>query len=303
MKQSSEAINGTYIKNHSQFIRDIKLLFKSGVLISNVLPVLTGFWLALHFHGLTLSSHWDVFLLTITGSTFVMGGALVINNWYDADIDKVMDRTKNRPTVTGAIPLHVILTLGVSFSIVGIFLLLLTSWAAAFYAFIGWFMYVILYTMWSKRRFTLNTIIGSISGAVTPLIGWTAIDATISSIPFLMFLILFIWQIPHTFAIAIRKYDDYKRAGVAVLPVVHGLPITKRLTTVYVASLLPLPFFMGELGWIFIIVTTLLNLIWLILSFKGFVEKDHMKWARIMFLYSVNYIMIIFLLMIAMTFV
>ncbi|MEQ6388383.1 heme o synthase [Bacillaceae bacterium S4-13-58] len=302
MKQSSEVKDQAYIRNHTQFANDLKLLFKSGVLISNIFPVLAGFWLALHFNGLSLLNHWGIFLLTIMGSTLVMGGALVINNWYDVDIDSVMERTKKRPTVTGSIPLKYILIMGISFSVLGMILLLITSIEAAIYAFVGWFTYVILYTMWSKRRYTLNTIIGSISGAVTPLIGWAAIDSATNSIPVLMFFILFIWQVPHTFAIAIRKYDDYKRAKVAVLPVVHGLSITKRVTTVYVASLIPLPFFMVELGWTFILIATGLNVIWLIISITGFTVKDHMKWARTMFLYSVNYIMIIFLLMIGVTF-
>src|SRR4051794_2538121 len=88
-------------QNLSTLFADIKSLFKAIVLISNVLPVLTGFWLALHFTNGTFLANWDVFLLTISGSTLVMAGALILNNWYDVDIDTVMERTKNRPTVTG----------------------------------------------------------------------------------------------------------------------------------------------------------------------------------------------------------
>src|SRR5690625_7857570 len=81
-------------------------------------------------------------------------------------------------------------------------MLLFTSMEATLYAFVGWFTYVVLYTLWTKRRYTLNTIVGSLSGAVTPLIGWSAIDSAIHVVPMIMFLLLFIWQIPHTFAIA-----------------------------------------------------------------------------------------------------
>ena len=139
-------------QNLSTLFADLKSLFKAIVLISNVLPVLTGFWLALYFTNGTFLANWDVFLLTISGSTLVMAGALILNNWYDVDIDTVMERTKNRPTVTGNFSLKFVFRLGIALSVVGLVLLAFTTIEAAVYAFIGWFTYVILYTMWSKRQ-------------------------------------------------------------------------------------------------------------------------------------------------------
>lgn len=285
----------------STIISDIKALLKAMVLVSNVVPVFTGIWLAIHFTNTSFVAHWGVVLLTIIGSTLVMAGALIINNWYDVDIDSVMERTKNRPTVTGNFPLQLVLVTGVIFTILGLILLLFTTIEATIYAFIGWFTYVILYTMWSKRRFTLNTVIGSVSGAVTPLIGWAAIDSTFHIVPIVLFSILFIWQMPHTFAIAMKKCKDYKAAGVAVLPVVHGFEITKRQMVVYVAALLPLPFYLTSLGPTFIVVATLMNVGWLVTAISGFFGKDDMKWAHVNFMYSVNYIMLLFFLMIIVT--
>ncbi len=283
------------------FLSDLRSLFKANVLIANVLPVFTGFWLALYFSNESFMEHVPLFLLTMVGSTFVMAGALIINNWYDVDIDRVMDRTKNRPTVTGHFSLKAVLIMGIAFSILGFLILFFTTLEAAFYAFIGWFTYVILYTMWSKRRFTLNTVIGSISGAVSPLIGWAAITSGMHIIPIVLFLILFIFQMPHTFAIAMRKHDEYKAANVAMLPVVHGFSMTKRQILVYVACLLPLPFYLAPLGTVFLVVATLLNIAWLVISIRGFFVKDDQKWARVMFLYSVNYIAILYLLMVVVT--
>ena len=283
-------------------ISDLKSLFKAGVLIANVLPVFTGFWLALYFTNQSFIDYIGLFILTMFGSTFVMAGALIINNWYDVDIDRVMDRTKNRPTVTGNISMKTVLTMGIVLTILGFVILLFTTIEAAIYALIGWFTYVILYTMWSKRRFTLNTVIGSVSGAVSPLIGWAAIASSAHIIPIVLFLILFIFQMPHTFAIAIRKYDEYKAAGVAMLPVVHGFAVTKRQIFVYVACLLPLPFYLVSLGKVFVIIATLLNIGWLVISIRGFFSKDDQQWARVMFLYSVNYITILFILMVVVTF-
>lgn len=230
-------------RNISSIMTDLKLLFKANVLTANVLPVFAGFWLALHFSNASFSANLDVFLLTIFGSTMVIAGALALNNWYDVDIDTVMDRTKNRPTVTGNFSLKQVLTIGISLTGVGFILLLFTTSEAAIYAFIGWFTYCFPYTMWSKRKYTFNTVIGSVSGAVTPMIGWTAIAPGFQRVPMILFLILFIFQMPHTFAIAVKKYKEYKAAGVAMLPVVRGLSVTKRQMVIYIACLFPLPFF------------------------------------------------------------
>lgn len=289
-------------RSKSTFLTDIISLFKGIVLISNVLPVLTGFWLALHFTNTAFSENWSVFLLTMIGSTLVMAGALVLNNWYDVDIDTVMERTKSRPTVTGHFSLKAVLMIGLVLSAVGHILLLFTTIEATIYAFIGWFTYVVLYTMWSKRKYTLNTVIGSVSGMVTPLIGWAAIAPGYHIVPIVFALLLFIWQMPHTFAIAIKKYDDYKAAKVAMLPVVHGIPVTKRQMTLYVACLLPLPFFLGSLGTAFMVIATVANVAWLIATFTGFFTKDDKKWAHMMFLFSVNHLAVLFISAILVTF-
>ncbi|MGG1397931.1 heme o synthase [Bacillus salipaludis] len=288
-------------RNTSTLFADLRLIIKAPVLIANVLPVFTGFWLALYFTNESLTNHWGLFLLTMIGSTLVMAGALIINNWYDVDIDSVMDRTKNRPTVTGHFSLKAVLAMGIILTVLGLALLLFTSIEAAIWAFIGWFTYVILYTMWSKRKYTLNTVIGAISGAVSPVIGWTTLETSYHIVPIILFLILFIFQMPHTFAIAIKKYNEYKAAGVAMLPVVRGFEMTKRQIFVYSACLLPLPFYLGSLGVSFIVIATLLNLGWLGVSISGFLTKNDHKWAHFVFLYSVNYITIMYLLMIIVT--
>jgi heme o synthase len=288
--------------NASTLISDLESLFKAGVLIANVLPVFTGFWLALHFTNASFIANWELFLLTIIGSTSVMAGALLFNNWYDVDIDTVMERTRHRPTVTGNISLNAVFIMGITFTVLGFVLLLFTTVQATIYAFVGWFTYVVLYTMWSKRRYSLNTILGSISGAVTPLIGWAAVQPGFHAVPMMLFLILFIWQMPHTFSIAMKKCTEYKAAGVAMLPVVHGFKMTKRQIVVYIACLLPLPFYLSSLGTTFLVITTLLNVSWLIVSISGFFMKNELKWAHLIFIYSVNYLAILFLLMVIVTF-
>ncbi|EGQ21829.1 heme o synthase [Mammaliicoccus sciuri] len=292
----------TQSRSASAFFSDIKSLVKGPVLIANVLPVFAGFWLALHFSGMTLAGNWGVFWLTMVGSTFLMAGALVLNNWFDSDIDTFMERTQQRPTVTGNFALKTVLNIGLVLSGIGMLLLLFTTFEAALYAFIGWFTYVIPYTMWSKRKYTLNTVIGSVSGAVTPLIGWAAIMSANHIVPIVLFSILFIWQMPHTFAIAMKKHDEYKAANVPMLPVVCGFDFTKRQMLIYVLCLLPFPFLLPMFGMGFIIVATLMNVGYIAASIYGFYAKDNHKWAHVMFLYSVNYMTLLFMMMILLTF-
>lgn len=280
--------------SYKEFFIDFKRLVKGIVLLANVSPVIVGFWLAIHFSGADFIMHWETFLIVTIGSMFVIAGALMLNNWYEVDLDKEMIRTQYRPTVTGHFSLKMVLWLGISFSIIGLIIISMTTWEATLYAFLGWFTYVVLYTFWSKRKYTLNTIIGSVSGAFTPLIGWAAIMSANHIVPIVLFVILFLWQIPHTFAIAMRRYDEYKAAGVPMLPVVYGMEMTKRQSFVYVLLLFPLPFFLGTLGTSFLIIATIMNVIWIVISIKGFFMKDNIKWANQMFYYSLTYLTIVF---------
>ncbi|HZG70633.1 MAG TPA: UbiA family prenyltransferase, partial [Chondromyces sp.] len=109
------------------------------------------------------------------------------------------------------------------------------------------------------------------------------------------------WQMPHTFAIAMRRYDDYKRAGVAMLPVLYGFEVTKRQILVYITCLLPLPFFLWSLGTAFVVIATLLNIAWIVIAIRGLYTKNDVKWANIIFIYSVNYLMVLFTLMMIVT--
>lgn len=288
-------------KTFKSVLIDFRYLVKNLVLIANVLPAVAGFWLALHFTNTHFFEVWDLFLLMMLGSVFIVAGALILNNWYEVDLDVNMVRTKRRPTVTGNIPMNVILLLGIIFSILGIVFMVFVTFEAAIYAFLGWFFYVVLYTFWTKRKYTINTIIGSISGAFTPLIGWAALDSGFHIVPIMLFIILFIWQIPHTFVIAMRRHDDYKAAGVPMLPVVAGFEMTKRQIFIYILCLLPTPLFLTSLGMPFVIAASLLNLAWTVYAARGLFTKDDIAWANNMFYFSLTYLLILFLLMLVAT--
>jgi protoheme IX farnesyltransferase len=212
-----------------------------------------------------------------------------------------MERTKARPTVTGKVLPVKVLLLGIILIGLGTLFLFFTTMTATVIGLLGVFSYVFLYTLWSKRQLVSNTIIGSISGAVPPLIGWAAVDANLDIMAWALFVLMFVWQPPHFYALAMRRVNEYRAAGVPMLPVVKGFKTTKIHIVVWVAALLPIPFFLTNLGIPFLILATVLNIGWLALGVYGYKIKDDIKWAKLMFVYSLQYLTIIFVAMVIVT--
>jgi protoheme IX farnesyltransferase len=290
--------------NETTLWKDFLSLIKVGIVNSNAITTFTGIWLALYFSGKGFLANIDIVLFTLIGSSLVIAGSCAINNYYDRDIDHLMERTKERPTVTGKMyPLQA-LWVGISLLTIGLLFMLATTITATIISLVGVVTYVFLYTMWSKRLYTLNTVIGSVSGAVPPLIGWAAVDANLSVIAWVLFLIMFIWQPPHFLALAMRRTEEYRAANIPMLPVVHGFDVTKRQIMIWIACLLPLPLYLYQLGNGFVIFATVLNIVWFAIGLKGFTNKElEMKWATKMFIYSINYLTILFVSMVLFTIV
>ncbi|KYD04386.1 heme o synthase [Heyndrickxia sporothermodurans] len=282
-------------------IKDFLSLIKIGIVNSNLITTFTGLWLALVFTNQHFLESIHIVILTLLGSALIIAGSCSINNFIDRDIDPIMSRTKSRPTVTGKMSGAKVLTIGFSFIILGTILLFMTSITAGIIGIIGIFSYVVLYSMWSKRLYVSNTIVGSISGAVPPLIGWAAVDPNLDTIAWVLFLMMFIWQPPHFYALAMKRCEEYRAANIPMLPVVKGFEVTKIHIVIWVACLLPLPFFLLPLGIAFFIIATLFNIGWLAIGLYGFKMKDDIKWARMMFVYSLNYLTILFVAMVIVT--
>lgn len=176
--------------------KDFLALIKIGIVNSNLITVFTGIWLAIVFTDAKFLERIDTVLYTLIGSGLIMAGSCVLNNFIDRDIDPLMERTKTRPTVTGKVKPAKVAVLGFGFLFIGTLFLLLTTITATVIALIGAFSYVVVYTMWTKRRLVSNTVIGSFSGAFPPLIGWAAIDPGLHVIAWSLFLIMFVWQPP-----------------------------------------------------------------------------------------------------------
>jgi protoheme IX farnesyltransferase len=308
---NSKFYQGTQLENNtaginldiekSSLLKDFLALIKIGIVNSNLITTFTGIWLALHFSGQSFLGNLDIVLLTVVGSSLIIAGSCSINNFIDRDIDPLMERTKNRPTVTGKVLPAKVLLLGILLIGLGTFFLLFTTITAAVIGLIGVFSYIFLYTMWTKRQFVSNTVIGSISGAVPPLIGWAAIEPSLSPMAWSLFLIMFIWQPPHFYALAMRRAEEYRAAGVPMLPVVKGFKTTKIHIILWVAALLPVPFLLTSLGIPFLILASVLNIGWLVLGILGYRIKDDIKWAKLMFVYSLQYLTIMFVAMVIVT--
>ena len=180
------------------------------------------------------------------------GAAAAINNWFDADIDRQMARTRLRPTASGAIEPGEALALGVTLSIISVSLMgLALNWTAAALLALTIGFYVFVYTLWLKRRTPQNIVIGGAAGAFPPLVGWAAATGHVDLLPILLFLIVFMWTPPHFWALALYRCADYERVSVPMLPVVAGRLRTRQHIVAYAILLLPLtlaPVLTGDLG-------------------------------------------------------
>ncbi|WP_096911829.1 heme o synthase [Neobacillus jeddahensis] len=273
---------------------------KTGIIKGNLIPMFAGLSLSLYTYQIGLFEKIPEIIFVTVGSILVMGAAGAFNNLYDRDIDAIMERTKNRPTVTGAIKPQTVLWLAILMAIVGIGALALTTPLAALLGFLGLFFYTVPYTMWSKRRTIYNTEIGSISGAAPPLIGWTAIHPDINHPAILgLFVIAVLWQMPHFYAIAIRRHEEYKAANVPMLPVVKGVQRTYLQTNIYLLVLIASSFLLGSLSLILMVLALLLSILWLLISIVESKKVDAQRWANTMFLYSLLYMTILFSTIIA----
>lgn len=279
--------------------RDFLILTKTGIVMSNMITAFAGMYLASYYIGIQLITNLHLVIFGLLGTALVMAGGCSLNNYIDRDIDHLMVRTSGRPSTTGKIPANQVLLFGLILSALGILFLLLASFSAALLGMVGLIFYVVIYTMWTKRTTSLNTIVGSVSGAVPPLIGWAVIDPYFHPIALALFLIMFIWQPPHFLALAMKNCEEYRKAGIPMLPVVSGFAVTKRQMVFYVAALIPISLLPStSFGIVYTSIALILGIGWLALGISGFYMKDDMKWAKLMFVYSLNYLTIIFILMI-----
>ena len=200
------------------------------------------------------------------------GACGAINMWYDRDIDAVMRRTARRPIPAGRIEPGAALGFGLTLAVASVAVMgLATNWVAAGWLAFSVFFYVVIYTMWLKRRTPQNIVIGGAAGAFPPLIGWVAATGEVGLVPAILFAIIFMWTPPHFWALSLWAHGDYARAKVPMLPVTHGARETRRQVMIYTVALVPVtlaPWFVGFSGLAYASVALLLGAVFLVQSWR-----------------------------------
>lgn len=257
------------------------LLMKPGIIIGNLITVAAGFLLA--SKGI-INPY--LFLETLLGLAFIMASACVFNNYIDRNVDKKMKRTKNRALATGQISPQKAISFAIALSIIGsLILFYYTNLLTLFVAAIGFFVYVVLYSLW-KCRTVYGTAIGSIAGAVPPVVGYCAVSNNFDLGAFILFSMLVLWQMPHFFSIALFHFDDYSAAEIPVLPIKKGILRTKIHMTLYIFAFILAAVMLtlfNYTGYIYLFVTIAIGLAWLALCMQGFKREDNARWGRTMF--------------------
>jgi protoheme IX farnesyltransferase len=265
-------------------IRAYYMLTKPGIVYGNGLTTVGAFLLA-------SSGNIDIWLMlaTLAGVSLIIACGCVYNNYIDRGIDKRMARTKHRALVEGTIKGNSALLFGTILGASGFGLLaFFVNTLTVLLGVIGLFFYVVLYGI-SKRKSVYGTIVGSVSGALPPVAGYCAVTGTFDTGALILFLIMTFWQMPHFYAIAMFRHDDYQHAGLPVLPVKQGMLTAKihvlTYSVAFLFAVVALTVY-GYASYTFAIIMTALGIVWIWKGAKNFTRLENATWGRSMFLFS-----------------
>lgn len=263
-------------------IKQYYQLTKPGIVYGNAISTIGAFFLASGKH-----INWWLGLATVTGTALIIASACVFNNYFDQDIDAKMSRTKHRALASAAIEEEYALIYASILGIIGtIILSLWVNRLTVFIGMLGWISYVWWYTS-LKRKTWHATLIGTLPGATPIVAGYTAVTGRIDLGAILLFLIMVMWQMPHFYAIAVFRRDDYAAARVPVITVVKGIRATVPYIVWYTAGFAVATTLLALYGYAsfsFFIILAVISLYWLSIGFRGFHKNtDTTRWARKMF--------------------
>jgi heme o synthase len=259
-------------------------LSKPGIIMGNAITAAAGFVLASQGQ-----IDFKLFLSTLAGLSMIIASGCACNNYIDADADQKMARTRHRPLAQKTISPQRAIAFAFVLALFGTLVLaLFVNLLTTVIALLGFIVYVFLYSF-MKYRSEHATLIGSLAGAVPPVVGYCAVSNAFDLGAILLFIMIALWQMPHFFAIAIYRLDEYAAASIPVLPLTKGIHATKVHMLLYVAAFLASSLTLSLFhytGWAYAIAAAILGTVWLGLSFKGFKADNDRLWARTMFLFS-----------------
>lgn len=243
-----------------------------------------------------LPSAWLI-IATVLGGSLAAGGANAINMYVDRDIDRIMERTKSRPLVTGAMTPRAALTFAITLEVAAFaWLWGFVNLLSAVLAVAACLFYVFVYTLWLKRTSTQNIVIGGAAGAVPVLIGWSSVTGSLAWPPIVLFAVIFYWTPPHFWALAIKYREDYAAADVPMLPAVMSLRATSVRIIGYTIVLWALTLVFGPvagMGDLYLGAAVVLGALFLWLAVRLF-RAPSTKAAMRLFSYSITYITLLF---------
>jgi len=245
----------------------------------------------------------DIFVFGLLGIGLAAASGAAINHVVDEHIDRIMERTRNRPLVSGGLDQKSALIFALSIGALGIAMLvvfvnLLTA-LLTFFALVG---YALIYTMYLKRATPQNIVLGGAAGAAPPLLGWTAVTGSVDTEALLLFLIIFVWTPPHFWALAIRRREEYAKADIPMLPVTHGVMFTKiqiLLYTILLVIVTLMPFIVQMSGLIYLSGAIALGIGFLYYAIKLYREDQPNVIAMKTFGYSIFYLSMLFAFLLA----
>ncbi|BAP58821.1 heme o synthase [Candidatus Tachikawaea gelatinosa] len=262
-------------------------IIKPGIIVGNLFSVICGFFLASQ-----KNINYLYLLKIIISTSLIIGSSCVFNNIIDCDIDRIMKRTNNRVFPKNIISLKkgfiYAFILGINGFLLSFFWM---NYLTTFIAFLGFIIYVLFYTAFFKKNSIHSTLIGSLSGATPPVIGYCSVSNQLDLCSMILFFMFFFWQIPHTYTIAISRFKDYKKVNIPLLPIKKGITITKKYIIFYIFLFTIFNVLLsinGYTSYIFLVVSIILNTLWIAISLYGF-KKDvnNHLWAKKNFLFSI----------------
>lgn len=260
---------------------------KPGIIVGNLISVVGGFLLASKGNV-----DYVLFGFTLLGVSLVVASGCAFNNLIDRDIDPKMERTKNRVLVKGLVSPKITFILAALLGLAGFATLYFGANALAMWlSVMGFVVYVGIYSLYMKRRSVYGTLIGSLSGAAPPVIGYCAVSNQFDAGALILLAIFSIWQMPHSYAIAIFRFNDYQTAHIPVLPVVKGIAVAKHHITLYIVAFMFATLMLsivGYAGYKYLIVATAVSIWWLYMALSGYkAENNDRVWARKLFIFSI----------------
>lgn len=269
-----------------QLLKNLYLLSKPGIVYGNSIALIAGF-----FFYLLQSGEWPNLLFfagALLGTAFVMASACVTNNIFDRDIDAYMERTKNRPLLTGAVSIPQAWLTALILLIAGACLLYVVNITSMYLALAGWVLYAVVYT-YLKRKTYHATLVGTLPGAVPPLVGYYASGGDSLVTVSILFLIMVSWQMVHFYAIAIFRQQEYASAVVPVVTEVKGVPWTLEYIKIWAyGSFLALTASLFVAPWTYGLLMVALIGWWIHVT--DYTPGDDVRWSRIVFFSSLKFI-------------